>query len=210
MKKTVVKKREAVNAMRKFVNNASSLTYCGNTKKSHITMRKDTDFAAKVYGMCINNDLPNHTIYYNFEQLKTKPINYFRTSWSAVDPIIKGFADVTIALLHELGHLHTQDDVLLSGYSTQDKNRDCDEITKTVQDLKDANQRYFSLKDEMTATMWAIDWLHNAKNRKMAKAFEKKFFACCEQIDNYLSIYFARAHTHNFFIYPIDFLLKKW
>ena len=180
MKKTVVKKRDAVNAMREFVNNASSLTYCGNTKKSHITMRKDTDFAAKVYGMCINSDLPNHTIYYNFEQLKTKPINYFRTSWSAVDPIIKGFADVTIALLHELGHLHTQDDVLLSGYSTQDKNRDCDEITKTAQDLKDANQRYFSLKDETIATMWAIDWLHNAENRRMAKAFEKKFFACCK------------------------------
>lgn len=196
--------------MREFVNNASSLTYCGNTKKSHITMRKDTDFAAKVYGMCINSDLPNHTIYYNFEQLKTKPINYFRTSWSAVDPIIKGFADVTIALLHELGHLHTQDDVLLSGYSTQDKNKDCDEITKTAQDLKDANQRYFSLKDETIATMWAIDWLHNAENRRMAKAFEKKFFACCEQIDNYLSIYFVRARTHNFFIYPIDFLLKKW
>ena len=205
MKKTVVKKRDAVNAMREFVNNASSLTYCGNTKKSHITMRKDTDFAAKVYDMCINSDLPNHTIYYNFEQLKVKPLKYFRTSWSAVDPIIKGFATVTLTLLHELGHLHTQDDVLLSGYSTQDKNRDCNEITETATDLKDANQRYFLLKDEMTATMWAIDWLHNAENRKMAKTFEKKFFACCEQIDNYLSIYFARARTHNFLFTLLTF-----
>lgn len=183
MKKTVVKKKEAANAMREFVNNASSLTYYCGTKKSHIAIKKDTEFAAKVYSICINSDLPNHTIYYNFEQLKVKPIKYFRTSWSEVDPIIKGFANVTLALLHELGHLHTQDDVLLSGYTTQDKNRDCNEITETAKDLKDANQRYFLLKDEMTATMWAIDWLHNAENRKIAKAFEKKFFACCKQID---------------------------
>lgn len=210
MKKTVVKKRDAVNAMRKFVNNASSLTYCCGTKKSHITMKKDDVFAALVYDSQINNCLPNHTIYYNFEQLNTKSIKSFRVCWSAVDSILKGFSDITIVLLHELGHLHTQDDILALGYTLEKRKAEWEEISNTIKDAKEANQHYYLMTDEMTATKWAIDWLHNAENRKMAKAFEKKFFACCEQIDNYLSIYFARARTHNFFIYPIDFLLKKW
>lgn len=180
MKKTVVKKREAVNTMREFVNNASSLTYCCGTKKSHITMKKDTNFSALVYNSEINNDLPNHTIYYNFDELKTKPISYFRTSWSAVDSILKGFSDVTIVLLHELGHLHTQDDVLASGYTIEKRKAEWEEISKTIKNTKEANQHYYLMTDEMIATLWAIEWLHNTENRKMAKAFEKKFFACCK------------------------------
>ena len=35
---------------------------------------------------------------------------------------------------------------------------------------------YFLLPDEVVATKWAIDWLENAENRKLAKAFEKEFF----------------------------------
>lgn len=210
MKKTVVKKRDAVNAMREFINNASSLTYCCGAKKSHIAMKKDTSFAALVYNAQINSDLPNHTIYYNFNELKSEQIKNFRACWTAVDPILKGFATITITLLHELGHLHTQDDVLALGYTEKERKAEWEKISKTIKDIIEANQYYYLMTDERTATMWAIDWLHNAENRRMAKAFEKKFFACCKQIDNYLSIYFARARTQNFFIYPIDFLLKKW
>ena len=42
------------------------------------------------------------------------------------------------------------------------------------------NYAYFTLPDETAATEWAINWLSDAENRKKAKAFEKKFFACFE------------------------------
>lgn len=184
MKKKVVNRREAVNAMREFVNEASSLTYCSAMKKAHITMKKDTEdygFAALVYwGWGINSTLKNHTIYYNFESLNHKPVSYFRSCWSEVNPIVKGFANVTIALLHELGHLHCQDDIILSGYTREQKQVELDEIAETAQNLEELNMKYFLLQDELTASLWAIEWLKDAEHRKMAKRFEKKFFACCK------------------------------
>ena len=183
MKRQVINKRDAVKAMREFANEASSLT-CGiNNKKSYISMRKDVEnygFATLTYNAPINSDLPSHTIFYNFESLYTRPVSIFRIYWTEVAPIFNGFANVTLVLLHELGHLHTQDDVILSGYAIKQKEAEWDEIYKTAQSLEEANARYFLLQDEMTATLWAIDWLKDAEHRKLAKRFEKKFFACCK------------------------------
>lgn len=184
MKKKVVNKRDAVKAMREFANEASSLT-CGSTdKKSRINMRKDVEnygFATLTYNAPINSDLPSHTIFYNFESLYTRPVSIFRIYWTEVAPIFNGFANVTLVLLHELGHLHTQDNVLYNGYDIKQKNKEWQEIENTAQNLEEANARYFLLQDEMTATLWAIDWLKDAEHRKLAKRFEKKFFACCKQ-----------------------------
>lgn len=39
-------------------------------------------------------------------------------------------------------------------------------------------EEYYFLPDERAATEWAIEWLKNSENRKIAKKFEKEFFEC--------------------------------
>ena len=100
----------------------------------------------------------------------------FRKDFEKRCRIGKGFSDVTISILHEIGHTITQK------YLPEDYSRFMalkrvyqKGITET-----EKNIRYFSMLDETLATNWAIDWLQNPENRKIAKTFEKKFFACFE------------------------------
>ena len=94
----------------------------------------------------------------------------------------KGFAKITLTLLHELGHLET-----LSQISNDyDREKSILEIRRKAHEENlnfwDINMKYyFSLHDEMLATEWAIKWLQNPQNRKIAKAFEKEFFACVKK-----------------------------
>lgn len=94
----------------------------------------------------------------------------------------RGFAKITLTLLHELGHVETFSQLPC------DYNRE-----KIIYEIKqkakeeglniwDANMRYyFPLYDETLATEWAIKWLQNPQNRKIAKKFEKEFFACVKK-----------------------------
>ena len=54
------------------------------------------------------------------------------------------------------------------------------ENREKYKDCVSLNNAYFQMPDETAATEWAIKWLSNPENRKIAKAFEKKFFACFE------------------------------
>lgn len=74
----------------------------------------------------------------------------------------QGFANVTISILHELGHWATRLEVNWDEYWAEQEN---------VYGLD-----YFNLKAERIATDWAIAWLQNSQNRRVAKAFEKEFF----------------------------------
>jgi O-antigen/teichoic acid export membrane protein len=47
-----------------------------------------------------------------------------------------------------------------------------------ISNVLDVAMMYFLLPDEMSATDWAVEWLQDAEHRRIAKAFEKKFFAC--------------------------------
>lgn len=96
--------------------------------------------------------------------------NHFRKMF----PEAKGFADVTICLLHELGHLSSQQK--FDGFDREETLRKIYE--QVPPHLR--NAYYFMMPDEMNATIWAINWLKNPENRKIAKRFEKKFFACFE------------------------------
>ena len=94
----------------------------------------------------------------------------------------RGFAKITLTLLHELGHVETFSQL------PHDYNR-----AKTIFEIKrkaieedlsiwDTNMKYyFPLQDETLATEWAIKWLQNPENRKIAKKFEKEFFACVKK-----------------------------
>jgi hypothetical protein len=80
---------------------------------------------------------------------------------------------VTLALLHELGHLSVE--------FNEDYDRELALAEIKSLPREEINFAYFRLPDETAATDWAIEWLQIAENRKLAKAFEKKFFACFEK-----------------------------
>jgi hypothetical protein len=94
-------------------------------------------------------------------------------------PMAKGFANITLILLHELGHICTDGD--LEDWSWLDRVEALDDIGEKCKTRREKNFAYFKLPDEKAATDWAIEWLQNPENRKLAKAFEKKFFACLEK-----------------------------
>ena len=101
---------------------------------------------------------------------------YFRRDFINRCPLARGFADVTLSVLHEIGHRMTEDLI------PENYNREHAEIIcfLDADSLEEANKNYFKLPDEAAATNWAIEWLSDPENRKIAKAFEKKFFACFE------------------------------
>ena len=97
----------------------------------------------------------------------------FRKDFVNRCPMAKGFSDVTISLLHEIGHPITRD-TLPQDYCRWEE---CDKVNE-IENTTERVFAYFKMLDETLATDWAIDWLKDAEHRKMAKAFEKKFFTC--------------------------------
>ena len=85
----------------------------------------------------------------------------FRANFVMRCPLAKGFADVTISILHEVGHYFTKEYLTLEYYAEADNVSSND---------------YFNIEAEYKATQWAIEWLQDAEHRKIAKAFEKEYF----------------------------------
>lgn len=98
----------------------------------------------------------------------------FRKDFESRCSSARGFADVTISILHEIGH-RMSEDKLPTNYSRGKIYFDT-VAQATTQD--EMFKLYFAMPDEKLATDWAIEWLQDANNRKLAKAFEKKFWAC--------------------------------
>ena len=93
--------------------------------------------------------------------------------------MLKGFSDVTLALLHELGHLETIDALHEDGYSRFERMENLLYINDSGKgNFNLLNFMYFNMRDEKAATHWAIEWLSDPEHRKLAKKFEKQFFAC--------------------------------
>ena len=134
-----------------------------------VKMTKSTGFYAVVSG----NDEWVLEIGYNFDHLTHKGSKQFYKNFTNLCPRARGFANVTLSLLHELGHFETYDDIP-TGYDRVQalKNLDKKYAAQVI------NWHYFKLPDEALATNWAIKWLEDADNRKLAKKFEKEFFAC--------------------------------
>ena len=87
----------------------------------------------------------------------------FRKDFTERCPKAKGFANITLTLLHECGHWATRS-VL-----------DVVEYDKAVQKAY-CQTMYMDIPWERLATEWAICWLHCPANRKIAKFFEKQYF----------------------------------
>ena len=82
----------------------------------------------------------------------------FRADFIRRYPSARGFANVTISILHELGHHFTREI-----YLNTDKSEG------------DTMEEHLTLPAEVIATEWAINWLKDPINRKTAKAFEKEY-----------------------------------
>ena len=111
---------------------------------------------------------------YSIEDLFCKGHKQFTDNFRSRCTMAKGFADVTLTLLHELGHFEAYEEI-----ENYDRAKSIKHILATYP-REVVNLEYFKLPDEMAATEWAIEWLQDAQHRKVAKAFEKKFFACFE------------------------------
>lgn len=97
----------------------------------------------------------------------------FRKDFVTRCVLARGFSDVTLSLLHEIGHAMTK--AFVPPMTAEIK-----EYNKKVENLEmcDVYPLYFNLTNEHMATDWAIEWLKVAENRRIAKEFEKKFAKC--------------------------------
>ena len=93
--------------------------------------------------------------------LKDEDDKLFRADFVARCPLARGFADVTISILHEIGHHFHRTEYIFCDY---------DEYENAL------GTNHFKLHCEMVATDWAIEWLQDANHRKIAKQFEKIYF----------------------------------
>lgn len=87
----------------------------------------------------------------------------FRKDFVSRCPMAQGFANITLTILHELGHHFTREVFLAQDYDAYSEITNWDE--------------YLNLPCERVATDWAIAWLGDKEHRKVAKAFERQFFA---------------------------------
>ena len=83
----------------------------------------------------------------------------FRADFVKRCPMAQGFANVTLSILHELGHHFNREAVICA-----------DKL------VGDNMKEHLTLPHEVIATDWAINWLQNKENRKTVKKFEKNFF----------------------------------
>jgi hypothetical protein len=131
-------------------------------------IRKFADYAAGEHviitrgdwAMGMSDTKPRLYVPYNIMQNDDND-KLFRLDFIARCPLARGFANVTISILHEIGHHFNRE-----SYITTDSEQ------------YDASEGYwhFMLPCEMDATDWAIEWLQDSEHRKIAKQFEKDFF----------------------------------
>ena len=82
----------------------------------------------------------------------------FRRDFVKRCPMARGFSNVTLSILHEIGHHFNREAYIFSDANEEDY------------------ESHFALPYEIVATDWAIAWLQNPEHRKTAKAFERQYF----------------------------------
>lgn len=165
----IVSKRAVSKVMKDFL--VAVDKSCGGDG-SLVSLHQDSQFAAVMY-----DESPElHEITYNLSQLLESDADY-NTGLGVVAAnmgkrasYMKGFSQIVRVLLHEFGH-HMTYATIIGLYGE-------DEITRLYQEAKGSNEKYLHVPTEWVATQWAINWLADAENRKIAREFERKFWAC--------------------------------
>ena len=112
------------------------------------------------WGMSLSDDNPRLILPSNLMQ-NDEQDKLFRKFFISLCPMARGFANVTISILHEIGHHFHRIEYIM-----------CDADEYNMAEGYD----HFNLPCERVATDWAIEWLQDPEHRKIAKAFEKDFF----------------------------------
>lgn len=164
--------RKIVKVMRDFINVAHGLTYGEDNRNVDCSLRKISKVNFCSY---FDPSAPN-TFYigYNFNLLEDKSIRIIYKDFIRRFPSGRGFATITLILLHEIGHTYYP----RSSFKGYNKTKAIDEIYLTASTQEEATTLYMNLPDEYAATGWAIDWLKDPEHRKIAKKFEKQFYEC--------------------------------
>lgn len=194
IKRELLKPRKVIWVMRDFINEIHGLTYTDcivpamasenetieefmerlhNAEEIEVPSQVKMTYRKKGFAICtIEKDEPEFHFFYNLDELYSKGSKQFAQDFFARCPMGRGFASVTITILHEIGHMNAQQK--FEGYNRIEAIR---ELEKNFP-RETINFEYFKLPDEKAATDWAIEWLSHPENRRKAKEFEKKFFAC--------------------------------
>ena len=123
-----------------------------------------------------DNDTPIIVIEYDFNDMacNNKASKFFLEYFYSICPWaeIEKVSEVTISLLHELGHNLTAHKL------PKNFNKDEENYLLESQNLPLSQHcmKYFQMKDEKLATNWAVKWISQKENIKIIKDFEKKFF----------------------------------
>lgn len=164
--------RKIVKVMRDFINVAHGLTYGENNCNVDCGLKKLSNVNFCSY---FDPDAPNtFWIGYNFGTLEDKQTRETYKNFIERFPSGRGFATITLILLHEIGHAYHP----RSSFENYDKEKAMEEIYEIANTQVERQKLYMKLPDEYAATEWAIDWLKDPEHRKIAKRFEKQFFEC--------------------------------
>lgn len=191
IRRKLLKPRKVVWIMRDFINDIHGLTYTDILIPSGLTVKEMVEYLRSAeeielpsrvkmvylkeegFGVLTSEkEEQEFHFFYNLEQLHCKGSRQFSQDIFSRCPMTRGFASITLTILHELGHMNAQQE--FEGY---DRETAIKELEKNFP-KETINFEYFKLPDEKAATDWAIEWLSHPENRKKAKAFEKKFFDC--------------------------------
>ena len=170
---TCVDKKGAVNAMLMlFASCAQAILSDEDWIRCHFSFH---EWDEQTFGVNVIDFVQNRTakifFMYDFDALNRDDHNYCKVfaDMNERANYMRGFSRVTRSIVHEAGHLATIKDIL-------------DTIGEGSLWLQRSKAHsvydYIHLPDEWAATEWAIKWLSDPENRKMAKEFEKKFFSC--------------------------------
>lgn len=115
------------------------------------------------WGMVMNSHEPRLVIPPDLSAKSDKMDRLFRNDFVNRCPRARGFSSATLSILHECGHWATKEIFDVHDYYAQ--------LYHCT-----SQEDYMKISYEYMATEWAIDWLENKDNRKLAKRFEKDFF----------------------------------
>jgi len=170
--KLIVSKRVLCQVMKDFLNAVDAS--CGAEKKRCLLVQGDM-FCTVITGIPLDM---KKFFQYNLEQLLERGNDYSNQGFGYICANMgkranytKGFAQITKILLHELGHTYTYNQII-ELYGEQEMER--------LYANAETQEDYIHVPTEWVATQWAINWLADPEHRKIAKAFEKEFWACFE------------------------------
>ena len=181
--KLLIHPKKLVREMNKFVNAASTLEYYTynfdlgklEATKCFVKMVGGGDFAVRKAGEFGSRIEIRHPFTTETEEEYKSIDILFRRDFVNRCRLAQGFADVTLSLLHELGHMHSEQPQDDEEYELM-----CWSNMLNSKTLEEVNLKHFAMPNEVNATDWAIEWLQDPEHRKLAKAFEKEFFKCFE------------------------------